>query len=112
MQKSADSLICLLDRKRREKFTGGIKLGFDQGRPVNCSEYSDPKDLPPPISQGFSVREQIKKACASDYYGSHTYIFNNGEITHVSTVQTWAGRSIQVLLEEASTNGSNSAKLS
>jgi len=112
MQKSADSLLCLFDKKKQEKFTGGIKLGFDSGRPVNCSEYSDPKDLPPPVPEGFSIREQIKNACASDYYGSHTYIFNDGEITHASTVRTWAGQGIQSLLTELSTGGNPSARLS
>ncbi|WP_461246349.1 hypothetical protein [Treponema sp. R6D11] len=112
MQKSADSLLCLFDKKRNEKFTGGIKIGFDSGRPVNCSEYSDPKDLPPPVPKGFSVREQIKKACASDYYGSHTYILSDGEITHASTVRTWSGQGIHTLLDELSPDGNRSAKLS
>ena len=113
MQKSADSILCLFDKKQREKFTGGIKLGFEQGRPVNCSEYSDPKETPPAVTGDFSLSDRLKKACSSGYYGSHLYIFKDGIITHASSVQTWMGQGIQSLLEEASAKGArNGASLS
>jgi len=105
MQKSADSVARLMDGYRQRKFTGGIKLGFEQGRLVNCSEYSDPKESPPPIPADFSLRERLKKACASDYYGSHLFILKEGEITHTSFIQTWASRGIQILLGESPTGG-------
>jgi hypothetical protein len=111
MQKSADSLICLFNKKQREKFTGGIKLGFEQGRLVNCTEYSDPERTPPPLPDGFSLHERLKMACTNGFYGSLLFIFKDGIITNTSTVQTWASQGIQSLLEESSVGGIG-AKLS
>ena len=111
MQKSADSLAALFNRKQQEKFTGGIKLGFNQGRLVNCSEYSDPKDLPPRIPADFSLHERLKKACANGFYGTLLFIFKDGIITNHSSVQTWESKGIENLLEESSAGMTTSAKL-
>jgi hypothetical protein len=106
MHKSADSLICLFDKKRREKFTGGIKLGFEQGRLVNCVEYSDPERMPPLLPDDFSLRECFRMACSSGFYGSLLFFFKNGTIRNASSVRTWTGPGIQSLLEESSAGGS------
>jgi hypothetical protein len=97
MRKSAESILDLYDGKRREGFTGGIKIGFEQGRPVNCSEYSNPEQDPPPVPKGFNPEDRIKKACTDGYYGSLLFIFKDGEITHFSYVRTWAGKGIEEL---------------
>lgn len=98
MQESADSILDLFEKKRQENFTGGIKLGFEQGRPVSCSEYSNPEQEPPPVPEGFNLETSISKACKNSYYGSLLFILKEGAITHYSYVQTWAGRGIEGLL--------------
>jgi hypothetical protein len=104
MQKSADSIIRLFDKKRHDHFTGGIKLGFEQGRPVNCSEYSNPEQSPPPVPEGFNIQEHITRACANGYYGSLLFILDDGKVTHFSYVRTWAGKGIDDLLVAQSAN--------
>ena len=98
----------------QEGFTGGIKLGFEYGRPVNCSEYSSPEFSPPPVPSDFNPQEVLKKAFLSDYYGSLYFVFEAGAITHFSYIQTWAGQSIKTLLEKSSTpmKGKVSARVS
>jgi hypothetical protein len=98
MQESADFILGLFEKKRRENFTGGVKLGFEQGRLVNCSEYSNPEQSPPPVPEGYNLKEKIVKACNTSYYGSLLFILQEGKITHFSYVQTWAGRGVEGLL--------------
>jgi hypothetical protein len=111
MQKSAESILGLFNQKHQEGFSGGIKIGFEQGRPVNCSEYSNPEQDPPPIPADFNLSDRIDKACATDYYGSLLFVFNKGEITHFSYVRTWGGRGIDDLLSLRPAGG-HYAKLS
>ena len=98
------NILLYIAYKERENFTGGIKMGFEEGRPHGFVETLNPDYTIPTIEQNFKLEDKIKKACSIDFYGTLLFILKSGKITHFTENRTYQGRILENMLNSIPIN--------
>jgi hypothetical protein len=80
-----------IDKRKREKFTGGIKISFDSGLLNSFSERGVIDERMLPVKQDFDLAERIKEVWQSDLSGSFFLALEDGALKGFSFVRTWNG---------------------
>jgi hypothetical protein len=93
------SILIYLHNKEREYYTGGIRMGFEDGRPVSFVETTCPDKKIIQVDPLFNIDGKIRMACTGKFYGTLFVIYANGKITHFYYNQTWQGRLLEEMLE-------------
>ena len=92
-------IIAYLLNKQMAEFTGGVKMGFEAGRPNGFTENLAPDESIPQVETYFNTDEKIKLACNPEFYGTLFFIFKNGLITHFNLIRTYQGRLLEKMLQ-------------
>jgi hypothetical protein len=98
LEEPVKSILSYLDGKAREGFTGGIKMGFENGRPASFAESTNPDFKVPEVQREFSLEDNIRKACGGKFYGTLFFVFREGCITHFYYNRTWQGQVLEDML--------------
>ena len=87
----AEKIKAYLEECRLQKYSGGIKMSFEEGMPKTfwCSDVPDFKDKS--IEEGFDLEKVLKKATSITFSGSLFFILENGEIEHHYHMETIQG---------------------
>jgi hypothetical protein len=99
------SILSYLDVKAREWFTGGIKMGFENGMPVSFAESTNPNFNVPEVQNEFSLEDSIKKVCSKKFYGTLFLVYREGCITNFYENRTWQGQVLEDMLHVFSSPG-------
>jgi hypothetical protein len=96
-----EKILTYLDNKKRECFTGGVKIGFEHGRPSGISENLKPDpETNLLIKNDFNIVEQINLACTGDFFGTLIFVYDCGEVTHFNRIKTIQGTVLSKMLDE------------
>jgi hypothetical protein len=104
LEEPVKSIIKYLDGKAKEGFSGGVKMGFEDGRPASFVESTHPDLEVPKIPFDFNLVENIQKACKGKFYGTLFLVYDEGKITHFYYNRTWQGRVLEGMLLDISGN--------
>jgi hypothetical protein len=99
LEEPVKSILSYLDGKAREGFTGGIKMGFENGRPVSFAESTNPDFKVPEVQREFSMEDSVKRACSGKFYGTLFLVYREGNITHFYYNRTWQGQVLEDMLK-------------
>jgi hypothetical protein len=95
-------IMAYLEGKAAGKFTGGVKMGFENGHAVSFSESSNADfRTTPELAEDFILEDQLWKALARGYYGTLYFVFRKGEVTNFYYNRTWQGRALEEFLSPA-----------
>jgi hypothetical protein len=98
MQEHTGSVRSFIDVQRRNKFTGGIKIGFSEGNP-NYLSFSDSPDFDiPSIPPDFKLDEKLSMVTNNLFSGSLFLVLDQGNITKCGYHQTLQGRRLSEFL--------------
>jgi hypothetical protein len=97
-------VISFLEVKKKEMFTGNIKISIEKGNLTYISESSIPEFSAMEVDGSFDLALNIKKACQKGYYGSLHIRFDNGKLTNYSYIQSWQGPVMDKMLTDLHTN--------
>jgi len=92
------SILSYLAGKTREGFTGGIKMGFEDGKPKGFAETDNPDTTIARIKPDFKINERISMACTPGFFGTLFLVYENGEITHSCYNKTFNGQVLDKML--------------
>jgi hypothetical protein len=98
LEEPVKSILSYLDGKAREGFTGGIKMGFEDGRPASFAESTNPDFKVPEVQREFSLEDRVKKACSRKFYGTLFLVYREGNITNFYDNRTWQGQVLEDML--------------
>jgi hypothetical protein len=98
LEEPVKSILLYLDGKAREGFTGGIKMGFEKGRPASFAESTNPDFKVSEVQREFSLEDNIKEACGRSFYGTLFFVYREGSITHFYKNRTWQGQVLEDML--------------
>ena len=91
MQETINNILAYLFSKESERFTGGIKMGFENGKPSSFSETFCPDKEIITVNNEFNLEAFIKKACEPGFHGTLFVVFENGILTQYNRVRTIQG---------------------
>jgi hypothetical protein len=80
-----------IDKRKREKFSGAIKISFDSGLLNSFSERGIVEERMVAVKEGFDIVERIKDVWLSDLSGSVFLALEDGVLKGFSFVRTWNG---------------------
>jgi len=86
-----EAIISYLNDKTQEGFTGGVKIGFEYGRPSSVAENFHVEVLIP-LPDGFDIKKQVTEALNGDFFGTLFFVFKDGQITHFNRIRTFQGK--------------------
>ncbi|GHU09559.1 hypothetical protein FACS1894151_07560 [Spirochaetia bacterium] len=98
LEEPVKNIMLYLDSKARERFSGGVKMGFEDGRPASFAESTHPDLDIPEVQYDFNLAETLEKACRGKFYGTLFFVYREGEITHFYYNRTWQGRVLEGML--------------
>ena len=98
MQETIMKILTYLFSKESERFTGGIKMGFENGKPSSFSETFCPDKEIIAVNNEFDLETFIKKACEPGFYGTLFVVYENGILTHYNRVRTIQGSVLERVL--------------
>ncbi|GHU75316.1 hypothetical protein FACS189461_1340 [Spirochaetia bacterium] len=99
LEEPANSILLYLDSKAKDGFSGGIKMGFEDGRPASFVESMHPDMDVPEVKKDFDLAGNIRQACTGKFYGTLFLVYQAGKITHFYRNRTWQGRVLEGMLE-------------
>jgi hypothetical protein len=94
MQEHVGKIKNFLEEYRHKAFTGGIKMGFEEGKPMTFWISSVPDFKNKPIEEGFDLEKMIKMAADGSFTGSLFFLLEDGEIKHFYYNETIQGRKL------------------
>ena len=97
---AGDRITDCLDKKRRQGFSGCVKMAFEDGK---LSLVSEANHLDFPMSKVFSretVLELAGMASEKGFCGTLVFFFNRGEIEFYSYLRNYKGDSLEAFLNE------------
>jgi hypothetical protein len=98
----AESILSYLDGKARDGFTGGIRMGFEDGRPHSFAETDNPDTTIAETKAEFDIGDKLKTACTPKYYGTLFLVYDHGRITHFCSNKTMNGKVLEEMLQSHS----------
>ena len=105
MQEYAGKIKAFLDKFRQEKYSGGIKMAFEEGRPQTFWRSDVPDFKNKPIDEEFNLEKILLMATDSKFSGSLFFILEDGEIKHYYCIETLQGRKLMERLDSCRTGG-------
>jgi hypothetical protein len=97
-KKLINNILSYLSDKERERFSGGIKMGFEKGQPSSFAEtYCPDKDIKA-TGEDFDLKAFIRKACEDGFYGTLFVVYEDGVLTHYNRVRTIQGKVLEKVL--------------
>ena len=93
------NILSYLDGKEKACFSGGIRMGFEDGRPHSFAETKNPDREIPEAGPNFNIAEEIKTACSAQFYGTLFLVYENGRITRFNPVRTFQGKALEEMLQ-------------
>jgi hypothetical protein len=99
MQEYAGKIKAYLDQFRQEKYSGGIKMAFEEGRPQTFWRSDVPDFKSNPTDEKFSLEKTLEMATDSKFSGSLFFVLENGEIKHYYCIETLQGRKLMERLD-------------
>ena len=82
----------------KSKFTGYVKLGFENGELITKFSSNNPKhDDYPEVDPDFDYKFEFD-VLPKSFYGSLYFAFDKGKITHYMKTQTLQGIQLQKLI--------------
>ena len=103
MQEYAGKIKAFLDKFRQEKYSGGIKMAFEEGRPQTFWRSDVPDFKSKPINDEFNLEKILLMATDSKFSGSLFFILESGKIKHYYSLETIQGHKLMERLEAAAT---------
>jgi hypothetical protein len=100
MQDYIKSIKLYLDEKRYERFTGGIKMGFEDGTPQTFWISTNPEFKSPGIDDHFDLEAKLMMAVSGGFSGTLFFILREGKITDFYCNQTIQGRRLIEFLNQ------------
>ena len=90
----AGKIKAFLEEYRLKKYSGGIKMAFEEGSPKTfwCSDVPNFENNP--IKEGFDLKKTLQEATDSTFSGSLFFILEDGEIKHHYRIETIQGRKL------------------
>jgi hypothetical protein len=101
MQEYAGKIKAFLEEYRHEKYSGGIKMAFEEGKPITFWRSDAPDFKDKPIKAEFDLEKILQKATSNVFSGSLFFIFENGEIKHYYSIETLQGKKLLDRLENS-----------
>lgn len=89
-----------LTNQIKEKFTGFIKISFEQGKAKSLSVFNNLENKCPDVPENFNLTEELRKAAKRDFWGTLGLTFVDGEIKSYSFSQIRQGASLEIFLTE------------
>jgi hypothetical protein len=93
------NILSYLHNKERELYTGGIRMGFEDGRPISFAETTHPDKEIPEVDPSFNIEGKIRMACTGKFYGTLFMVYTKGYISHFYSNRTWQGRVLEEMLQ-------------
>jgi hypothetical protein len=99
MQIYVGQIKSFLEDYRRKAFTGGIKMAFEEGKPMTfwISDIPDFKDKP--VEEGFDLDKKLSMAASGTFTGTLFFLMEKGEIKHFYHNETIQGRRLLARLD-------------
>ena len=94
----AKNILSYLFSKESERFTGGIKMGFENGKLSSISETFCPDKEIIAVNNEFDLETFIKNACEPRFYGTLFVVYEKGILTHYNRVRTIQGQVLEQVL--------------
>jgi hypothetical protein len=94
MQEHVRKIKGFLEEYQNKAFTGGIKMGFEEGKPMTFWISSVPDFKNKPIEEGFDLEKMLKMAANGSFTGSLFFLLEGGEIKHFYYNETIQGRKL------------------
>jgi len=91
-------ILFYFNNKAKEKFSGGIKMGFENGCPNSCAENTNSDFNAPEIEADFDLEEKIKTACGLGFYGTLFFVYESSNIISFYQTRTWQGKDLEAML--------------
>lgn len=99
MQEYTKKIKAFLDKYRQEKYSGGIKMAFEEGRPQTFWRSDVPDFKFNPTDESFSLEKTLSMATNNNFSGSLFFILEGGEIKHYYSIETLQGRKLMERLD-------------
>ena len=91
----AGQIKAFLEEYRLKKYSGGIKMAFEEGLPKTFWSSDVPDFKTKPIGEGFDLDRTLQNATKGTFSGSLFFILENGEITNHYHIETIQGRKLE-----------------
>ena len=92
------NILSYLSSKELEGFTGGVKMGFENGNPQSFSETFCPDKEIIAADALFNLESFIGDACKHGFFGTLYIVYKNGILTHYNRVRTMQGQVLERVL--------------
>ncbi|GHV91197.1 hypothetical protein AGMMS50268_17000 [Spirochaetia bacterium] len=99
LETPVQNIMLFLEDKAKKNFSGGVKMTFEDGRPVAFVETTHPDTEGLELTIDFDIAEKVKIACRRRFYGTLFLIYDNGKITHYYYNQVWQRHGLEEMLE-------------
>jgi hypothetical protein len=94
MQEHVGKIKAFLEDYQLKSFTGGIKMGFEEGKPMTFWISSVPDFKNKPVEEGFDLDKTLSMATVGTFTGSLFFLLEGGEIKHYYFNETLQGRKL------------------
>jgi hypothetical protein len=101
-----EAIMNYLNDKMLEGFNGGVKIGFEYGRPSGIGETLKP-DESVMLPNGFNLEKEISEAFHGDFFGTLFFAYKNGEVTHFNRIKTIQGKVLDKILGDKAPNAAS-----
>jgi len=91
MQEHIAKIAAYLDDYRFKKFSGGIKMAFENGTPKTLWLSTIPSPECKPIGERFNLDEMLSMATARTFFGSLFFLLEDGDIKQFGYIETHQG---------------------
>lgn len=98
MQDYVKSIKLYFEEKRRMRFTGGIKMGFEDGTPQTFWTSTSPEFKAPGLEANFNLDAKLIMASSKGFSGALFFILKEGEITDFYCNETLQGHKLMEFL--------------
>jgi hypothetical protein len=92
------NILSYLSSKELEGFTGGVKMGFENGKPQSFSETFCPDKEIIAVDALFDLESFIRDACKPGFHGTLYIVYKSGILTHYNRVRTMQGQVLERVL--------------
>lgn len=93
-------IFAYLDRKKKELFSGSIKLSFECGDCIAISE-ANRHDIPLTKTENNNIAEScLNMAAKTDFNGAVVFVFESGKIAEYAYSKTYKGDTLKKFLGE------------
>jgi hypothetical protein len=100
MQNYVRSIKAYFDEKRQARFTGGIKMGFEDGVPQTFWISTRPEFFNSGLEDKFDLEAKLTTAVSNGFSGTLFFVLKEGIITDFYCNETLQGRRLMDFLNQ------------